>query len=663
MDMTQLLVARLQHLLTETDNDRRLCVLLGAGATVPYVAGVTTLTQNALLFADGRGASGAAAGLRAIGAGGGIQDERINQYSDALELIQRARGPEGVRAFIQRSVLQAYAGNVPATVTERPLSDSEFEILEANAPSWRVPDGLLALAEVIKERGNRFCPYLLTTNFDPLLEIALRLAGMVARTLAVHHDTTPVGMRLAANDRLVIHLHGDCRGPTLHSPAAFGLARPALEAWLGRHLQNTTLLVVGYSGWDDIIRRVMRYELDERSSGDSDTAPDIAWAIYEDESTHGHINPKLARFFHDNSPRVTPYFNVDRDRLFVELHDALRSTSDSGPTSRSQQPSSAFYTLVKRLNVEFHFGHSPIPQRMAPMFAFWPHRLRNPHLIHGVHALAAVLFSRLNIPVELHLDDSGMATTHSDPLAAQFEEAVRAWFTTCGAPTMPTIRRTSQLLAARDNSGARLWNLATQLFSPTISTFDALVATRMVEPEIDTLRASSAPSSRMLRPLYTWFALEDALERHGVSGLQSAPVVTLGGQDTQKIWDLWRGRPGVASVASVYVPRLESPAEGVDLWKYQELKRDAPFRERDLGRFIRSAQADASGSEPLLEWLYTAGVRLAVLASGGTIGKLATRDGRQLDSWFDALAALRADPVGVSRDVARAISAWFHAES
>jgi hypothetical protein len=264
--------------------------------------------------------------------------------------------------------------------------------------------------------------------------------------------------------------------------------------------------------------------------------------------------------------------------------------------------------------------------------------------------------------VELHLDDTDLTEAVAAAWAAEFHEAVRAWFSACGATVMPKVYRLSELLKSiqEPELSGRLWRLTCDLYSPTTSTFDSLVATKAIDADINNLTVSKSPASRLLRPVYTWLSLEAALDRHGLMDHTDAPVVTLGGQDERKMWDLWRSRTAVPSVASVYVPRLEPPAEGADLWKYHELARDTPYRERDLARFVRQALADSDGSS-LLYWFYTVAVELANKASRGTITRPSV-GGRELSSWFSVQTALQDDPVGTSSAMAHAVSVWFHAD-
>jgi hypothetical protein len=652
--MTRLLAARLKHLLA--DSDRRVCILLGAGVSVPSVRAVPELTRQARAFADRW--QGGSVSPPAPSGPVGMQEMRIRLYVEAMRHIQQIRGMEGVRAFVQRACLNAYNEQIPAPLPDRPMSDDAFRELVADIPRWRVPGGLSILADIIKYFPGNLDPYIVTTNFDPLMEIALRRVGVQARSVAImDSDAVPVPMRLSEATATVLHLHGDAQSHTVHSPWVIGRPRPQLEAWLQEYLQGASLLVVGNSGFDEMIKRAIRGRLAADDVEGVDRT-EVLWPVYEDLATHPVVDPELAEFFDSHRLTVTPYYGVDRDDLFFNLHELL-SPSKNAERAPAQSMGTNFYELTRTLNSDFDFGISGVAPSFLPGFVFWPHRVRPPHIIHGVHALTAVMLSKLDIPVELHLDDSEMERLYAEQVTEELTEAVNAWFDACGAPNRPAIFRVSGLL---DESStleveSRLWRLAREWYAPEISTFDALAAAKVVDPEADSVALTRA-ADRVLRQLYTWFALEQAIERHARVADGVVHAVTLGGADEHKMWDLWRRRSGTHNIASVYVPRLETPTLGrPDLWKHSDLRRDAPFAERDLGRLLfRLAQTSDGGVE--LKWLFSSAVRLATTA--GARAEARIHDGRTLGSWYDVQQALRADSVGTSTALAQAISAWFH---
>jgi hypothetical protein len=219
-----------------------------------------------------------------------------------------------------------------------------------------------------------------------------------------------------------------------------------------------------------------------------------------------------------------------------------------------------------------------------------------------------------------------------------------------------------QLESAPDETLARLWKLSREFFSPGISAFDALVAAKILKPSHESFETSSrAQATAVLRPVYTWLALEHAIEERGFRQAEEPQIVTLGGEDEQGMWDLWRKRAGAPMLASIYVPKLDSPTTDLSLWNRRELLRDNPFAEHDLESFTLQASGGGPAGERLLEWIFTSAVQLPAAASNRLIEGL-IYDQTPIDTWGPALDALRHDPVGVARAIAQAVSRWFYAD-
>lgn len=663
-DPARNLVARLHYVVTA--KQQQLCILFGSGATTPFVPGVPELTANARRYAERhtnlvKAPTAHAEGVSSDIRPSGIQGEQVREYSEALQWVQQVRGADGVRAVVQEAALRARTSPIEWTADNGPLLDNVFREWEHQVDAWQLPEGLQSLAEIIKAHNQSISRYVFTTNFDPLIEIAIRRAGTETRTMAIEHDhAAPFGYRPgSATEKIVVHLHGDCYGRTQHTPWALGRRRPELESWISSLLDNQLLLVVGYSGWDDIIHRVLEEKLK------SFPAFEVLWAVYEDQEQHRHINPRLEEFFAQNATVVTPYYGVDRDRLFTDVLIDLRPHHESsGGGYRSGGRPSKLYDFARGLNRDHRFGISHLEPESAPTLVFWPHRLRKPHLIHGVHALAAMLLTQLGIPIELYLDDAYLPGQRADQLAREFTDAVTAWFSVCGVSPIPTVTRTSQRFGSTETLEpavcASLWRLAEEFFGQATTVFDVLLATKTVDPGGQGLIAPGSAARHMLRPLYTWLALERSIQEQELEVRGTCQILTLGGADEQKMWDLWHARASAPPIANLYVPRLETPTAGRSLWEYQELWRDTPFSGVDLERFTqRMAQAGNDG-EVILEWFFETAVRLAAAASQHRLGEMRYGDSR-IDSWGEALDALRRDPLGAQRALAATVSQWFHA--
>ncbi len=647
------LTGRLRHLLTSPGDDR-LVVLFGAGMSMPAVPGVSRLTKMARDFADQAGSSRPRADLNEpVPVYRNVQQMRIARYIEAMQLVHEVRGHDGVRHFLQTAISHAHVGS-SWSADEYPVSDNDFAGLQNKPDGWNVPEGVSLFADILRNHGSRIEKILLTTNFDPLIEVALRRANL---PFAKSHAVTPghANPKLPSDPAAwtVVHLHGDSRARTTHYPAALGQIPEDITTWLAAQIRGKHLLVLGYSGWDGLIQQTMQTHF-VRDSEKRDGAVEVMWAVYEPQDGHAHMNPELVDFFEKYRMRgVTPYYGIDRDRVLRTLAEELdgRSATVGDPFKST---GSVFYRMVKQLNTDYGFGLSRMRPETQPSFVFWPHRLRAPHLIHGVHALTAALLSKVGVPVELHLDDTEMHPRHAERTAAEFVEAVNGWFETCGAPAPPTAYRISELIdsAPAHERATQLWFIARDWYASSNSVFEALLAAKVITVESESVTVIPNQAQRLLRPMYTWLALDLALKRFADDSGRIPTAVTLGGIDEKGMWDLWRARTSAPPISSIFVPRLESPTEGAKLWDYVELRKDTPYGVRELERFLTRLMGSPAAGEPLLQWVHLA-ARLATLA--GAAGNAAFPL-----AWPELAEQLSRAPGETCRLLADSIGAWFY---
>jgi hypothetical protein len=241
-----------------------------------------------------------------------------NYSSDEVERTIRlavlAAAKEGEAQRRARNDLeQAKDPRVPASCRE----------LQANPGAWNLPQGVVALAELLAflaERARRDpgaqYPCVLSTNFDGLLEAALAAQGIRCEPTVVPRDEFPrdLDQRLS-----IVHVHGYWLSePTLHDAKALEAGRDGLQAALRALLQAATVFVVGYGGWNDIVFGTTKTMLQRQQAN---TLPEVKWAFFSGEeklradegnsrSPCGHVIEKLAE-----TARTSFYcgVNVHRD--------------------------------------------------------------------------------------------------------------------------------------------------------------------------------------------------------------------------------------------------------------------------------------------------------------------------------------------------------------
>src|ERR1022692_4960329 len=130
-----------------------------------------------------------------------------DRYHRALEIL-RAYEEDPTR-LIRRAVL-----------TDRVLADQDDLIkltiqgersalskLEGDIGNWYLTPGLEALGKIIAGRPDTFGKVVLTSNFDPLIEISVRRSGGAATSIGIDTDASPDIVAPGPAMRLY-HFHG-----------------------------------------------------------------------------------------------------------------------------------------------------------------------------------------------------------------------------------------------------------------------------------------------------------------------------------------------------------------------------------------------------------------------------------------------------------------------
>ena len=192
-----------------------------------------------------------------------ITSSPATRYQVAFRFLQGRRGQSVANEIVRQAVLKACKST--SLSKQRGDDDEAWALLEANSDDWVIHPGTQALANLVTRNPEIFGKTLLTTNFDPLIEIAIAKAGgsQYKTVLASDGDlssTTAQGCR-------VVHLHGFWHGSnTLHTPRQLKQPRPKLKASLSRLIQGRLVVVCGYGGWDDIFTATLVQLLEDDPS-------------------------------------------------------------------------------------------------------------------------------------------------------------------------------------------------------------------------------------------------------------------------------------------------------------------------------------------------------------------------------------------------------------
>ena len=261
--------------------------------------------------------------------------DRCRNYQEAFETLICVRGQDAAKAVVRDAVLQA-RNEIPDNMDR--LTASELEKLEQDTNGWFTSPGLLAIAALAAHFPESYGRMILTTNFDPLIEIALSKMELPWYSSALQSDgslrfTKGIGTH-------VVHLHGHwLYSDTLHTTFQLGQNRRMLVGSLRELLRNSTTIVTGYGGWTDVFMAALSTILAEGG-----TQMELLWAFYEcDESEIATKYNAVLKQLRDavNSGRVLLYKDIDAHDAFPKIFE--RATNE--------RPAQDVETFIKRVDL------------------------------------------------------------------------------------------------------------------------------------------------------------------------------------------------------------------------------------------------------------------------------------------------------------------------
>jgi hypothetical protein len=238
-------------------------------------------------------------------------------YQEAMKWLGSKMGQDAINDVIKTAVLKARKSGAYE------LQDG----IDGQPDEWSIPFGTASLGEMVAGGNERFLGPVLTTNFDPLISLAVRSAGGRSGRRVLTADGTLAG---AAEDEpgicTVVHLHGFWRdSDTLHTQAQLTTPRPKLTKSLQRLLQRRTLIVAAYGGWDDVFTQAL-IEL----MNDEQAPLDVIWCFYEADADN--VKDRYGKLLAAVEPaivmnRFRAFGGIDCHSIFGEILSTLRGMS------------------------------------------------------------------------------------------------------------------------------------------------------------------------------------------------------------------------------------------------------------------------------------------------------------------------------------------------
>jgi hypothetical protein len=245
-----------------------------------------------------------------------LQSAGPSRYQEAFHFLQGRRGQQTANEIIRGAVCAARTDSLKFVTTassNQSSLDDECRRLEYDVSNWALTPGIEHLGKLLAAYPDRFGRSLLTTNFDPLIEVAIRRAGGNYFRTPLHGDGS--FSHTEGNGCHVVHLHGYWYGAdTLHTARQLGQPRPHLKDSLSYLFRNKLVVVCAYGAWDDAFTEALMAVVRD------DTAfPEIIWTIYGNSAAlPSALSVQLAPGV--DRGRVNLYAGIDCHQLFPKLY-------------------------------------------------------------------------------------------------------------------------------------------------------------------------------------------------------------------------------------------------------------------------------------------------------------------------------------------------------
>lgn len=339
------------------EDGRPLVFILGSGASsgaVPTTSGMLDYFERAI-GTDAEDLADFKEEVREI-------DAPLRYQAAARFLIERA-GLTPLNRAVRLAVLRARTPSLrPELAREYLNDDARLKDLEEDYAGWAIPQGLAAIARVLSRIPVEARGPILTTNFDPLMEIALRANGIDSYHIVADGDGSFVYPESRSALLPVAHLHGFWRqSDTLHTAAQLERKRPRLIASLRQILTNSTCVVLGYGGWDDVLTASIMQLVNEGS----ERLLDVLWGSHGSEPELGTLTGK------ELPGRIQSYVNVDINSLMPAVDGALVERSQArrtGSVARRGRPRVNGCTLIDDEFRNLQMARDESPSRTLAFF-------------------------------------------------------------------------------------------------------------------------------------------------------------------------------------------------------------------------------------------------------------------------------------------------------
>lgn len=247
----------------------------------------------------------------------------VEMYDEEAEVILNKSGTEAYQDIYEYIFKTGGDQKDIRILMERYLSFAR----DCETENWKLTTCLIELSKYIIENG-AIVENILTTNFDPFIEFALRESNknIISHSLDYNSNINSI-LNVNNNNINIVHLHGFYKNDTMHTKAQLESVRPKVKESIKTILSKSdNLYVFGYSGWDDIFINSLKDIVEE-----FDATYNIRWAfysnsdgdiLYENRKILEIVVPAIAK------GRFHPYKSIDCHKIFKDINSSLISVSN-----------------------------------------------------------------------------------------------------------------------------------------------------------------------------------------------------------------------------------------------------------------------------------------------------------------------------------------------
>jgi tetratricopeptide (TPR) repeat protein len=308
-----------------------------------------------------------------------------NSYQSAFEFLVGRAGQDAANRIVKRAVSRSL---LPSNGVEwfdsiDKLADDQLQSFDTQPDAWHFSPAVNALGALITKYPDRFGKALITSNFDPLVELAILNNGGSAWRTALSVDGSLTQSK--ANGCQVVHIHGFWHGSdTLHTGRQLIQTRPTLQNDLLMLLQNKIVVVIAYGGWPDIFTGALSGVV-----SNDNLFPEVLWTFYDE---HPNLNEHLRASLQPglNRNRVTLYAGIDCHEFLPELLNLWDGTP-SQPCPKINQTNSHAVTKNTKSSHAKLFKLAPLECDRPPATEVWVGRESELRALETSHAKVVIV--------------------------------------------------------------------------------------------------------------------------------------------------------------------------------------------------------------------------------------------------------------------------------